>query len=57
LLACLYQNEIEVRKLLADTVKKLLEICKSNDFERISLHLKGLENSVVEAMMAKIVSF
>ena len=43
-----------MRKILAGAIKNIMENWKEKDFDRISLNLKGLESSVVDAMMAKI---
>jgi hypothetical protein len=54
LLSSLFQNEVEVRKVLAATTKKIMETCSKADSDRLLSILKGLETNVITAMMARI---
>lgn len=55
LLANLHINEAQVRKLISETVKKLIESCCKTDTEKVYAAMKGLESNVAQALVGKLV--
>jgi hypothetical protein len=50
----LHGNEAQIRKLISETVKKLIETCCKTDTEKVYAAMKGLESNVAMAFVAKI---